>query len=405
MIFSQFIARRYLFSKKTTNAINLITGISIAGITVGMAALILELAVFNGFESLLAGLFNKFNPDIKITATSGKFFESDSLIKTKLLNIEGVLHVSEVLEEVALFDHEDNIAFASIKGVDANYLNVNNIKSTIISGEFDPGHKGDPGAIIGVNLKNRLGISIQNPLSNLKIFVPRTKRRTILDQPFKSAYLRPTGAFAFQHEHDNQYIFSDLSFVENLLNKQGQRSAYEVSVDNGASIAKIKSDMSEMLGSEYLIQNRMEQDAAFFRLMNLEKWMFYALFCLTLVLIAFNMIGALWMIVLDKKKDISVLKALGADSNTIYRIFMNEGLLISGIGVIVGSVLALALYWYHTQYGLIAIPDGFIVDRYPMKLIWTDFVIASITMLCIGLLASWMPARKARKISAILRVE
>ena len=405
MIFSQFIARRYLFSKKSTNAINLITGISIAGITVGMAALILELAVFNGFESLLAGLFNQFNPDIKITASSGKFFQSDTAVRSRILRIDGVSSVSEVLEEVALFDHEDNIAFASIKGVDENYDKVNNIESTIVTGTFDPGFTGEPGAVIGVNLKNRLGISIQNPLSSLKIFVPRQKRRTILDQPFKSAFLRPTGAFSFQHEYDNQYIFSSLEFVENLLNKRGQRSAYEVGVSDNAQIALVKKELRSLMGDDYIVQDRKEQDAAFFRLMNLEKWMFYALFCLTLILIAFNMIGALWMIVLDKKKDIAILKALGADSQTVYRIFMNEGLLISGIGIIIGSLLALGLYYYHTNYGLIAIPDGFIVDRYPMKLLWTDFIVATITMLCIGLLASWMPARRARKISAILRVE
>lgn len=405
MMFSQFIARRYLFSKKSTNAINLITGISVAGIAIGMAALILELAVFNGFEDLLSSLFNRFNPDIKITAREGKFFQEDSLTKVKIKQIDGVDLVAESLEEIALFDHDGNIAFATIKGVDSNYVQVTGIQETIISGSFNTKSARQPGAVLGNNIKNKLGISFQNPFTDLRIYVPRTKRRTLLDQPFKSMSVVPTGSFSFQQEYDNQYVFSHINFVQGLIDKPGMLSAYEVLLDEGADLEKVKKELSSVLGEDYEIKDRYQQDEAFFKLMKLEKWMFYALFVLTLILIAFNMIGALWMIVLDKKQDISVLKALGASDQTVERIFLGEGILISNIGILIGSVLAIGLYWYHTQYGLISIPEGFIVDRYPMVLKWMDFVIAAVTMLCIGLLASFMPARRARRITSVIRAE
>lgn len=405
MIFSQFIAQRYLFSKKSTNAINLITGISVAGIAIGMAALILELAVFNGFEGLLSGLFNKFNPDLKVRTIEGKFFERDSSTMAQITSLEGVEAVSATLEEIALFDHNGNIAFATIKGVDESYTDVTAIRSNIVSGEFLPLVEGQAGAILGRNIKSQLGLSIEDPFSDLKVYVPRTRRRTILDQPFKTAYIKPTGVFSFQQEYDNQYIFSDLHFVERLIDKMGQISAYEVALYEGTNTDAVKYKIQKIFGEDFKVQDRYEQDEAFFKLMNLEKWMFYALFVLTLILIAFNMIGALWMIVLDKKKDISVLKALGADDHTVRNIFLGEGILISNIGILIGSILAILLYWYHTQYGLIAIPEGFIVDRYPMELKFFDFIIAAGTMLCIGLLASIMPAKRARKISAIIREE
>ncbi|MDX1685533.1 MAG: FtsX-like permease family protein [Saprospiraceae bacterium] len=405
MIFSQFVARRYLFSKKSTNAINLITGISVAGIAVGMAALILELAVFNGFEGLLSGLFNKFNPAIKITAEQGKFFDSDSSTREDILNIQGVESISETLEEIALFEYEGNIVFATIKGVDDHYEQVTGIASRIISGEFATRVNGSSGAVLGANIRSRLGISLQNPFESIRVYVPRDRRRTILDQPFKTAYIKPSGVFSFQQEYDNQYVFSDLEFVERLIGQQGKLSAYELKLNDDADVEDIKDQIGLIMDEGFKIQDRYEQDEAFFRLMNLEKWMFYALFVLTLVLIAFNMIGALWMIVLDKKTDITILKALGADDVTVRNIFLGEGMLISNIGIFIGSVLALVLYWYHTQYGLIAIPDGFIVDRYPMELRFSDFIIAAITMICIGLAASIIPAKRAQKISAVVRAE
>lgn len=399
------MARRYLFSKKSTNAINLITGISVLGITVGMAALILELAVFNGFEDLLSGLFNRFNPSLKVSPKQGKFFTADSILLEKIANVEGVDAVSQTLEEIALFEYEKNTVFATIKGVDDEFQEVNNLESALINGEFVVKDSVSVGAVIGASLRSRLGVSLQNPFSSLKIYVPRKKKRTILDRPFKTSFIKPTGIFSFQQDYDNQYIFSDLEFVRKLLETPNQVSFLELLVDDNEDVDRIKKEIKEVLGSEYVVKDRYEQDESFFKLMNLEKWMFYALFCLTLILIAFNMVGALWMLVLEKRKDISVLKSMGARDQTVFSIFIHEGILISIIGIVAGSVLAMCLYFYHTNYGLIAIPDGFIVDRYPMVLKLQDFVIAGLTMMVIGLATSYMPASRARRISSFVRTE
>lgn len=400
-----FIALRYLFSKKSTNAINLITGISVLGITIGMAALILELAVFNGFEQLLSGLFNQFNPQMKITLNEGKFFNVHEDLVTSLQAMDDVEAFSFTLEEIALFEYDGSTVFANIKGVDSSFSKVTDLESAIISGDFVTQPEEGIGAIVGATLRNRLGISLQNPFRQLKVFVPRKKKRTVLDRPFKTSFLQPTGVFSFQQDYDNQYIFSDIDFVRNVLSLQDQASALELKLTDGADEEKLTGQLASVLGDQFDIKNRYEQDAAFFKLMNLEKWMFFALFSLTLLLIAFNMVGALWMLVIEKSKDISVLKSMGARDGLIFQIFITEGLLISTIGVVLGSVLAIGLYYYHIQYGLISIPEGFIVDRYPMELRWTDFIIAGITMGLIGFMASYMPARSARKKTSFIRSE
>jgi len=403
--FPLFVAWRYLFSKKSTNAINLITGISVLGITVGMAALILELAVFNGFEELLSGLFNRFNPSLKVIPENGKFFEADTFLLNKISDVPGVVSVSETMEEIALFEYDENTVFATIKGVDANFTEVNALETSLINGDFITRDSNSVGAVVGATLRSRLGISLQNPFTSLKIFVPRKKKRTLLDRPFKTSFIKPTGIFSFQQDYDNQYIFTDLDFVRKLLELPGQVSFLELKVDEEYNVASVKRQVAEIVGEGFKIKDRYEQDEAFFKLMNLEKWMFYALFCLTLILIAFNMVGALWMLVLEKRKDISVLKSMGARDQTVFSIFINEGMLISVIGIVAGSILATGLYYYHTMYGLITIPDGFIVDRYPMVLKAKDFLVAGLTMLVIGFATSYMPASRAKKISSFVRTE
>ena len=261
-----YIARRYLFSKKSTNAINLITGISILGITIGTAALILELAVFNGFENLLSGLFNQFNPPIKVTPINGKFFELDSETTAQIDNIKGITAIAHSVEEIALFEYDGNTVFASIKGVDSNFTEVSGLEDVIITGKFLTQTPNGPGTIIGSTLRNRLGLSMQNPLENLKVYVPRKKKMTLLDRPFKTAYTQPTGVFSFQQDYDNQYIFSDLSFVQGLLDLRGRYSALEMSVENDR-VSQVKKELQSILGPDFKVQDRYEQDEAFFKLM------------------------------------------------------------------------------------------------------------------------------------------
>jgi len=402
-VLSYFIARRYLFSKKSINAINLITGISVVGIAIGTAALALELSVFNGFEVLLSGLFNKFNPELKITAAEGKFFEEDKEITKKLLQIPGVKAMSASLEEVVIFQNEGNIVFGTLKGVDSAYRSVTNIDSTIIAGEFSLGSQSQPGVVMGSLIKNRLGVALENPFTRLTVHMPGSTKPSLSRSAFITRQIHPTGTFSFQHEYDNQYAFSNLNFVASLFGKRGHLSSLELKLESGSDLESVKNNIRELLGRDFIIRDRYEQDEAFFKLMNLEKWMFYALFTLTLILVTFNIVGALWMTVLDKRKDIIILKAMGGTRRLIHRIFIGEGLLMSACGVLAGGVLTLILYIYHVQFGLISVPEGFIIDKYPMSLRWTDFLVVGLTMCLIGYLASILPARRARDMSPYIR--
>ena len=378
---SFFFAKRYLFSKKSTNAINLITGISILGITIGTAALILELAVFNGFEELLSGMFNKFNPELKITSATGKFFKADEAYLKNIQSISEVKYVTKSIEEVAMFEHDDNIAFATLKGVTNNYNLVTNFDSTLIAGSFLSGNDSIHEAILGVSVKNKLNISLNNPFSRLKVYMVDKNKSALPGSPFKVKSLVPVGIFSYQQDYDNDFIFAPFHFVEKLIEKRGMASSVEIRLQPEADVEGVKHSLLPIIGNGVEIKDRYQQDEAFFKLMNIEKWMFYALFALTLILIAFNIIGALWMIVLEKRQDIAVLKSMGASDDFVKNIFLSQGVLISAVGVLVGAILALGLYLYHVKYGLIIIPEGFVIDKYPMKLRFSDFIVSGATML------------------------
>ncbi|MCC7245860.1 MAG: FtsX-like permease family protein [Saprospiraceae bacterium] len=409
MNFSLHIARRYLFAKRSTNAINIITGISVVGVAIGTAALILVLSVFNGFEDLLGGLFGHFNPEVKVTAAKGKTFQADSLMLTRLRQIPEVAAVSATIEEIAFFEYDGSQDFGVLKGVDTYFSAVNGIDSTIIDGEYllqtpDGGNC----AVLGYGVYTKLSVNAKNPLIPLTIYMPDKDGGGAMDRPFKTRMSSPVGAFAIQQEFDEQYVLSNLQFVRELLGADSATvSAIEVKCRKPSDIGAVKLKIQEALGNqgEYIVKDQYEQNEAFFKVMRLEKWMGFALTSLMLILMAFNTIGALWMIVLDKQKDISVLKSLGATDQVVRRIFLLEGLLLTFVGMVLGVLLALLLYWLQKHYGLISIPEGFIVDSYPISMRATDFLPVVLTVLSIGFLASLLPARRAMQVPAFLREE
>ncbi len=406
---SLHIARRYLFAKRSTNAINIITGISVVGIAIGTAALILVLSVFNGFEDLLGGLFGHFNPEVKVTAAKGKTFQADSLLLTRLRQIPEIATVSATIEEIAFFEYDGSQDFGVLKGVDDYFSAVNGIDSTIIDGEYllqtsDGGNC----AVLGYGVYTKLGVNAQNPLIPLTVYMPDKDAGGALDRPFKTRLASPTGAFAIQQEFDEQYVLSNLSFVRELLGVDSTTvSALELKCRNTSEITTAKRKAAEVLGQqgEFIVKDQYEQNEAFFKVMRLEKWMGFALTSLMLVLMAFNTIGALWMIVLDKQKDISVLKSMGATDQIVRQIFLLEGFLLTLVGMAFGVILALILYWMQKHYGLISIPEGFIVDSYPIAMRASDFLPVVLTVLGIGFLASVLPARRAMQTPAFLREE
>ncbi|MCS7036650.1 MAG: ABC transporter permease [Saprospiraceae bacterium] len=400
-----FFARRYLFAKGSSNAIHIISGISVLGIAIGTAALILVLSVFNGFEGLLSGLFGYFNPEIKITPAKGKTFVADSVLLERLRQTPGVALVSETLEEIAFFEYEGSQDFGVLKGVDAYYARINDIDSTLSAGRYVLQEDDRYYAVVGAGMSHKLRIRTEGNLFPLRVYMPRPNAGP-MEQPFTVRYAYPAGIFSIQQEFDNQYILAHLDWVRDLLDApEGAVSALEVRCQPGASTSAVKARLAQVLGEGFVLRDRYEQNEAFFKVMRLEKWMGFAILTLMLLLMAFNMVGALWMLVLDKQRDIATLRSLGADDRLIRRIFIGEGLLLTTLGLSIGIVLAVSLYAAHKRWNLIEMPVGFVVSSYPIEMRLSDFLPVTATVLTIGLLASLAPAARAVRVPAYWREE
>lgn len=394
------IARRYLFAKKSTNAINVITGISVIGLALGTAALVLVLSVFNGFEKLITGMMSNFNPDVKITATKGKTFTLNTLKINELRTLNGVEWVSETLEELAFFEYDKSQAFGTLKGVDTAFHHINHIDSTVKEGQYLLSDNQADYAVLGGGMRNQLGVYEGNFATPLSIFMPKRAAVGALEQPFKKRFLYPKGTFVIQQDFDNQYILTNLEFMRDMLDAPDENSALEIKLAANADVSATVSAIRGVLGEGFTVKNRYQQDEAFLKLMNVEKWMSYAILSLTLLLVAFNMVGALWMIVLEKKKDISILKSMGAKNRLIRNIFLHEGLLMCVSGLIIGFIVAVCIYFYHvnTEGGIVPLPPGFATDRYPVALKFQDFLAVGSTVIVIGLLASLPAALRAMRV-------
>jgi lipoprotein-releasing system permease protein len=398
-------ARRYLFSRKRTNAINIITGIAMLGIGVGTAALILVLSVFNGFESLLSGLMNSMNADVKIVPAQGKTFTVDSAMLEKIRKIPGVGSLSLVLEETALLEYDGNQDFCTLKGVDDHYSRTTTIDSAMANGKFVLHQQGFEYLILGGGIAHRLNIDTDDPFTAVAVYMPKQQQRGPADQPFTKSLAYPAGTFSIKQDYDYQYVFCSLDFIRRLLNKPDQASLIEADIRDESSAEEVLDRIREITGDVFVVQDRYEQNASLFRLMKIEKWLSYAIAGLALAIVSFNLIGALWMIVLDKKQDISILKSMGATMRQVRDIILLEGTLICTVGIGAGIFVALIAYTLQKQFGLVGVPEGFVVDAYPIVLRWPDFLVVTITVLTIGLLASLLPARKGSQVPAYLREE
>lgn len=396
------IARRYLFSKKSTNAINIISGISVVGVAVGTAALILVLSVFNGFEDLIMGMFDSFNPDVKVTAVKGKTFKVDSSKIYQLNALPGVDQVSQTLEEVAFFEFEGNQDFGILKGVDEHFAAVTGIDSMVREGAYVLKDGQRNLAVLGLGMRNKLSVTADN-FSSINVYMAKRKASSMSTKPFNRRFFAPAGTFVIQQDFDNQYILTNLKFARELMGMKNQVSALEMKTNTSVGMETTLAQIQEILGNELEVKSRYQQDEAFLKLMNIEKWMYYALFSLALILVAFNIIGSLWMIVLDKKNDIAILKSMGAGESTIRNIFLNEGLMLCLLGLFIGFTIAVVLYIAQKTVGIVTIPAGFVVDTYPISMRLPDFVVVAITVVIIGLLASIPPALSAGKVSAIIQ--
>ncbi len=402
------IARRYFFSTKSSTAINYISGIAVLGITISTAALILVLSVFNGFEDLITSLYNSFNPDVKIAPASGKVFRPDDAKITQLRALDEVEEVSETLEEIAFFEYNKSQDFGIVKGVDNHFHKVNSIDSTIIRGSYFLKDSTRNYAVLGLGMEYKLSVNIDDVFKTLNIYMPKRKQRPgAFGQPFKKRFVAPAGVFAIQQEFDGQYVLVDLEFAQELLGYRDEVSFLELKLKPGTNPEDAVSKIQDIVGADFEVKNRYQQDEAFYKLMNMEKWMGYAILSFMLFLVAFNMFGALWMLVIEKKKDIKILKSMGATPEVIRNIFLSEGAMLTLTGAIVGFILAIIIFLLQKYFGIIQLQgDGsYVVDAYPVSLRLWDFIKIFFTVMIIGLLFSLLPAYRASRINAVVREE
>lgn len=396
MRITSILAFRYIFSKKSTNAINIISGIAVAGIAIGTAALILVLSVFNGFEGLITGLFRKFNPDLKVQPIAAKTFQEDTLMIHAIRQLDGVVAVSATLEETTLLEYATFQTFGILKGVDHHFDAVTNISKSIVDGQYnlDPNSRN---IVLGAGIAQKLSVDPEGDLLPLIAYITK-KETSMMGSPFTTTKLDPVGVFEIQQEFDMEYTLVPLDVARDVLNTDHDLSYLEIKLDSAVNTLETQEKISKILGPLFTIKDRYRQDEAFLKLMNLEKWMSYAIVSLTLILVAFNMIGALWMIVLDKQKDISILKSMGMRNGQIKQIFIRSGLVLCSLGLGCGVLLALILYYLQKNVGLVRIPEGFVINTYPVDMHFIDVVVVSLTVLLIGWLASLPAASKASQI-------
>jgi lipoprotein-releasing system permease protein len=395
------IARRYLFGVKKTNTINIITGIAAVGISIGAAALLLVLCVFNGFEMLVIGLMGTFNPDVKILPATGKTFTIDSVQIAQLKKTQGVDNLTITLEEIAFFNYAGNQDFATIKGVDADYKKVTALPSAIKEGKYLLETDNRYFAVVGAGIRNKLGINVDNPLEPLTVYMAKREEVGPLEQQFRTNQMLPIGTFSIQQDFDNQYVIASLAMVQGLLNQPNQASSIEVKLHRPTD-KKAIDELRKILGEKFIVKDKFQQNEAFLKIMNIEKWMSFVILTLTLILVAFNLIGALWMIVLDKKTDISILKSFGMSNLQVRNIFLGVGIWLVGMGLLVGLILGISLYLLHKKIGIIPVPEGFLIDSYPAELRFSDIMIVSVTVFLIGILAAVPAALKAKNMPSTL---
>ena len=394
-----YIARRYLFSKKKHNAINIISGISVCGVALATLALVCTLSVFNGFQDMVAGFFTAFDPELKITIREGKVFEPQGAAFQEVRSLPEIGVWTETLEENAMVQYKDRQAMAIIKGVEDNFEELTSIDSLLYgAGEFILHDSIVDYGVLGVELISELGTGLQF-VDPLQVYAPKRNVRVNMANPsasFNRDYLFSPGVVFVvnQQKYDARYILTSLSFARNLFNYDTEVSAVELKLKPGADVTAVQRKIARILGDEFVVLDRYAQQADVFRIMEIEKFISYLFLTFILAIACFNVIGSLSMLILDKREDVETLRNLGADDRLIARIFLFEGRLISLFGALSGIVLGLLLCYIQQRFGIISLGGGngsFIVDAYPVSVHVTDVVLIFITVITVGFLSVWYP--------------
>lgn len=401
MNFPFYIARRYLFSKKSTNAINVISGISVVGVAVATMALVVTLSVFNGFHDLVASFLTSFDPQLKVTPIKGKTVAADNPKLTAIKALPQIDVATECMEDQALVIYNDHQAMVTVKGVDDNFDQLTHIGEILMGdGTFEL-HAADMHyGILGIRLAETLGTGFAYD-KPLKVFAPRREGQLDMTNPeegfIEDELYSPNVLFCVrQAKYDKGYIITSLPFARRIFEQQGMVSSLELRLKSGSDFESVKSEIQKIAGDEFYVKDRFEQQDETFKIMKIEKFIAYIFLTFILIVACFNIIGSLSMLIIDKKDDVVTLRNLGATDKQISRIFLFEGRLISALGAIIGIGIGLLLCWIQQAYGIVKLGSSsgaFVVNAYPVSVHPEDVILIFATVLVIGWLAVWYPVR------------
>ena len=379
--------------------------ISVVGVAVGTIALVVVMSVFNGLEDLIRSLFASFDAELKIEPAKGKSFVAPREWLVELEKIEGVAIVTEVIEDNVLFEHDDNQLVSKIKGVSDNFLDQGRFANGYFWGDTTLGTDIRPGAILGRGVGFFLSVHLNEPNSSIKVFYPKAPRSAGSIDPtqlYTSAQLEPRAFFSIEQQFDDSYVIAPLLFTRDLLNYGERRTALEVKVKEGFLIADVQQRVRNHLGSEFLVKNADEQHAGLIRTVKLEKLFVFLTLTFILAIASFNIFFSLSMLAIEKRKDIAVLKAMGARDKMIREIFLKQGALIALSGAVIGLVVGYLIVMVQDIFGIVSLGiSSAVVEAYPVRIVWTDFLWISISVLSITLLASWRPAAIASQVDVV----
>ncbi|WP_342646266.1 ABC transporter permease [Mucilaginibacter sp. CSA2-8R] len=396
---SIYIAQRYLFSRKKMHAINIISGISMLGVFVGSAALVIILSVFNGFEKVILSLYSNFTPEIKIEPAQGKTFNPNTAYFNQLSHNQALFSYTQTLQEKALIRYGDRQFIGTLRGVSKDFLKNPQLDSTIQNGSFTLNVAGNPFVVIGATVQNSLGVNINNPMAQLQIYSPRRKVINAVnpEDEFVRRGINVSGIFSIQQDFDD-IVVAPLTFTRDLLDEPTDVSSIELNFKKGTNINQQQEAIQEKLGNGFLVKNRFEQNTELYKTLKTERWSVFLILVFILIIAIFNIIGSLTMLVIDKRKDIAILTSLGAGKPLIQGIFFFEGMMISISGCVLGMLAGLIFCVLQQQYGFIKMGGQMmVIDAYPIHLKIYDFVIVFLTVSGIAVIASGVSARLSVK--------
>lgn len=373
----------------------MITIVSMVGIGIGAMALVVVLSAFNGIENLVDKLYSSFDPDIRIEPHQGKTFSWSEFPKTKVLELNAVEFVSRSIEETVLIKHRDAQYFVTLKGVDEEYLRKSGIDSMLFDGEMLLYRDSVPQCILGYGVAQQLDVYVDHFFEPIHVYAARreAKGRLSVDNAFKTAPIYTSGIFAINPEFDFKYALVPYHFAADVLQHEGQVSSVEVGVSEDAQIDYVKGLIQELLGPDYLVKTRFEINELLYKTNATEKWITFLILSFILVIAAFNMIGSLTMLIIDKKRDLGVMSAMGMSGSTIESVFLLEGILISIVGGFFGIILGLALCFLQLEVGLLKLQEGTIAEYYPIAVEFLDLLAIIAVVILIGFVSSWFPAK------------